>query len=137
MSYIFAQLRRFVIERAGSRCEYCHLSQEGQEATFHIDHIVPQSAGGENIAANLALACVSCSLRKAARQSSLDSETGSEVPLYNPRSNDWNEHFKWRGEYVDGITPIGRATVAALCMNRLLAVAIRREETAVRRHPPF
>ena len=27
--------------RALGRCEYCQLSQAGQEATFHIDHVMP------------------------------------------------------------------------------------------------
>jgi 5-methylcytosine-specific restriction endonuclease McrA len=91
-------LRRFVIERADSRCEYCRLSQEGQEATFHLDHIIPKLVGGETIAENLALACVSCSLRKAARQSAIAPQTGREVSLYNPRSDDWHDHFKREGE---------------------------------------
>ena len=60
-------LRWQVVERAGNRCEYCGLSQEGQEAVFHVDHIFPVSLGGLTELANLALACVSCSLRKAAR----------------------------------------------------------------------
>jgi hypothetical protein len=137
MSYVPAQLRRLVIERAASRCEYCRLSQEGQEATFHIDHIIPESVGGETVAENLSLACVSCSLRKAARQNVIDPQTGKEVPLYNPRSDDWHDHFKWEGEYVHGMTPTGRATVTALNMNRLLAIAIRREEMALGRHPAF
>jgi len=136
MSYIPAQLRRLVIERAASRCEYCLLSQEGQEATFHIDHVFPTSFGGETIAGNLALACVSCSLRKAARQSVVDPQTGSEVPLYNPRRDDWNDHFDWEDEYIEGKTLTGRATVAALNMNRLLAIAIRRAEIKLGRHPP-
>ncbi|MEP0982691.1 HNH endonuclease signature motif containing protein [Leptolyngbya sp. FACHB-17] len=68
MTTIPASLRRFVIQRADNRCEYCRISQVGQAATFHIDHIVPVVAGGETIADNLALACVSCSLRKGARQ---------------------------------------------------------------------
>jgi hypothetical protein len=137
MSYVPAQLRRLVIERADSRCEYCRLSQEGQEATFHIDHIIPKSIGGETIAENLALACVSCSLRKAARQSSIDPQTGKEVVLYNPRSDEWHDHFKWEGECISGMSPTGRATVTALNMNRLLAIAIRREEIALGRHLPF
>lgn len=137
MSYVPPQLRQLVVERAALRCEYCRLSQEGQEATFHIDHIIPESVGGETIAENLALACVSCSLRKAARQISLDPQTGREAHLYNPRSDNWHDHFKWEGEYVHGITPTGRATIAALNMNRLLAIAIRREEMAVGRHPAF
>ena len=56
-----AQLRRQVIQRAQNRCEYCGLAQEGQEAAFHTDHVVPVLAGGETTLSNLALACVSCS----------------------------------------------------------------------------
>lgn len=61
-----ASLRRLVVQRAGDRCEYCGLSQVGQAATFHIDHVIPIAAGGGTVAANLALACVSCSLYKGA-----------------------------------------------------------------------
>jgi len=78
MVTIRASLRRLVIQRAENRCEYCRISQIGQVATFHIDHIVPVVAGGETITENLALACVSYSLRKGARQNLQDSETGAE-----------------------------------------------------------
>jgi 5-methylcytosine-specific restriction endonuclease McrA len=70
-----------VIQRSGDRCEYCSLSQAGQAATFHIDHIIPVAAGGATTEDNLALACVSCSLRKAARQTVEDPETGKTVPI--------------------------------------------------------
>ena len=79
MSSIPALLRKLVIRRAGNICEYCHLSQKGQEATFHLDHIKPIDSGGETIAENLALACVSCSLRKGAKETAIDSETNQEV----------------------------------------------------------
>ena len=46
MSDVSAALRDEVALRAGDRCEYCGLSQVGQEATFHIDHVVPRAAGG-------------------------------------------------------------------------------------------
>lgn len=39
MRHIPSNLRKTVIRRAVNRCEYCRLSQKGQEATFHIDHI--------------------------------------------------------------------------------------------------
>ena len=55
-----ANLRRQVITRAANCCEYCGLAQTGQEATFHIDHVVPVVAGGQSTSENLALACVSC-----------------------------------------------------------------------------
>lgn len=84
MSAIPVSLRRLVIQRADNRCEYCKISQIGQVATFHIDHIVPVVAAGETTTENLALACVSCSLRKGARQTLVDSETGEVVSIFNP-----------------------------------------------------
>ena len=54
-------------------------------ATFHIDHIIPVVAGGETTSDNLALACVSCSLRKGARQELKDLQTGETVTIFNPR----------------------------------------------------
>lgn len=136
MSYIPAELRRLVIQRAAGRCEYCGLSQEGQEATFHIDHVIPVTAGGQTVAENLALACVSCSLRKAARQTAIDPQSGKEVALYNPRRDTWREHFRWEDAYLVGLTATGRATIEALDMNRVLILAIREEEAALGRHPP-
>jgi hypothetical protein len=136
MGMIPARLHRMVVQRAHGRCEYCGLSQEGQEAQFHIDHVVPVAHGGETIGENLALACVSCSLRKAARQHALDPQTGAEVALFNPRIDSWAKHFHWDGVRVLGLTPTGRSTVDALKMNRLLILAIRKEETFRGRHPP-
>ncbi len=135
MRHIPARLRQLVIQRAVERCEYCGLSQAGQEATFHIDHVIPLVAGGETVPKNLALACVSCSLRKAARQTAIDPQSSEEVALYNPRYDTWHEHFQWDDVYLVGLTATGHATIAALNMNRILILAIRREEATVGRHP--
>lgn len=136
MTKITAALRRWVIQRANNRCEYCGISQIGQVATFHIDHIIPVVAGGETSAENLALACVSCSLRKGARQKLEDSETDELVYIFNPRQQRWNDHFAWNGVEVIGLTAIGRATVQALNLNRSTMLAIRAEEELRGRHPP-
>jgi hypothetical protein len=133
---ISATLRRQVIDRAGNRCEYCRLAQTGQEATFHIDHVVPVVGGGKTAVENLALACVSCSLRKGGRMLSRDPQTGEHVVLFNPRVESWPTHFRWQGVWIVGTTPAGRATVLALSMNRRLALAIREEEANRGRHPP-
>ena len=71
---ILTSLARY--PRADNRCEYCGISQIGQVATFHIDHIVPSVAGGTTTADNLALACVSCFLRKGVRQRLEDPSKG-------------------------------------------------------------
>ncbi len=135
MSYIPTFLRRLVIRRAENRCEYCGLSQAGQEATFHIDHIIPLSLGGKTAAENLALACVSCSLRKSARITFIDPDVGLEVRLFHPRQDVWANHFAWEGTRLIGLTSTGRATIAALDLNRTLILAIREEESKLGRHP--
>jgi len=131
-----AHLRRQVIQTAQNRCEYCGLAQVGQEAAFHVDHVTPINAGGKTLLENLALACVSCSLRKGARQTAADPQTAAEVPLFNPRRDLRRLHFRWHGVRLVGISPTGRATVSALKLNRAVAQAIRQEEAERHRHPP-
>lgn len=129
-------LRRQVIQRAENRCEYCGLSQAGQEAAFHIDHVIPLAARGATAFFNLALACVSCSLRKGPRQKAVDPRTSISVDLFNPRRNSWRLHFRWDNNgRILGLTSIGRATVSALSMNRPLALGIRQEELRRGRQP--
>jgi hypothetical protein len=136
MSYIPVALVRQTTERAGNRCEYCGLSQLGQEATFHVDHVIPVAASGPTVLDNLALACVSCSLRKNAKLTAVDPDTRAEVPIFNPRTQRWSDHFRWDGYRVVGLTPTGRATTDSLDMNRPLILAIREEEADRGRHPP-
>ena len=129
-------LRKEVIQRAGDRCEYCALSQAGQEAAFHIDHVHPVAEGGETLLENLALACVSCSLRKGARSMAVDPLTSNKAPLFHPRRDSWPDHFAWKGNRVRPLTATGRATLVLLKMNRATVVAIRAEERLQGRHPP-
>ena len=127
-SHIPAHLERRVRQRANDHCEYCGLSQQWQEATFHVDHVKPKSVGGKTALDNLALACVSCSLRKAARVNANDPSTGNLVKLFNPRRDRWGLHFELTSSCrLRGLTDTGRATVRALGMNRAAIVAIRRE----------
>lgn len=134
--HVPVSLQRRVRLRASDRCEYCRISQVGQEATFHVDHVVPRKLGGVTALENLALACVSCSLRKAARTTATDPDTGDATQLFHPRLHAWSDHFSAdvSGEVL-GLTAIGRGTIAALSMNRVLAVAIRREERSRDRWP--
>jgi hypothetical protein len=54
--HIPVSLQRCVRLQASERCEYCRIAQVGQEATFHVDHVMPQAAGGLTSLENLALA---------------------------------------------------------------------------------
>jgi 5-methylcytosine-specific restriction endonuclease McrA len=135
MAHIPAALRRLVIRRAENRCEYCGLAQIGQIATFHIDHVIPVASGGGTTEDNLALACVSCSLRKGARVAAADPHSGDLVPIYNPRKASWRQHFRWEEYQIVGLTATGRATVAALALNRATILLIREEEAFRGRYP--
>lgn len=134
---IAASLVGEVRSRAQEICEYCLLPQSSQEATFHIDHILPRQAGGATTASNLALACVTCSLRKAARFYVRDPLSREIVRIFHPRQEEWSEHFSISDEFeLIGITPTGRATIDALCMNRKAIVSIRKELNLLDRYPP-
>jgi hypothetical protein len=85
--------------------------------TFHVEHIVPQCAGGQSTADNLALACPACNLHKSNRIQVVDPDTRNVVPLFHPRQQLWTEHFQWLGFLVSGRTAVGRATVVALHLN--------------------
>jgi len=124
--HVPTSLQRRVRERARERCEYCGIAQELQEATFHIDHVVPRVEGGATSLDNLALACVSCSLRKGPRRAATDPDTGAESALYDPRSQRWDDHLRLADDgRLEGLTPTGRATIALLKMNRPLAILLR------------
>ena len=43
--HIPTRLAQEVRDRANEVCEYCLLPQKSQEATFHIDHVVPRRQG--------------------------------------------------------------------------------------------
>lgn len=69
-----SDLRVQVEQRAGGRCEYCRMHSSLQGATFHLEHVVPQSCGGKTELANLAWACPSCNLHKSDRLEVPDGE---------------------------------------------------------------
>jgi 5-methylcytosine-specific restriction endonuclease McrA len=124
--HIPAALVKAVHRRARYICEYCHLPQILREAVFHTDHVFPRAAGGPSEMDNLALACVTCSLRKAAKTHGRDPQSKELIPLFNPRQQRWSDHFRWAGSKLIGLTPTGRATIMALGMNRPAVVAIRK-----------
>src|SRR5262245_7459772 len=125
-----------VAERAGHRCEYCRMHQSLQGATFHPEHITPRCHSGPSILENLALACPSCNLHKSCRTEVEDPESGASVPLYNPRTQSWDNHFAWQGYRVVGKTPGGRALVVAFDLNHPRRLRIRQAEGYFGLFPP-
>lgn len=86
---------------------------------FTIDHIIPQSLGGSDDPENLALACRRCNERRYNFITGFDRHTQTVVPLFNPREQQWSEHFIWTADAreIVGVTPTGRATCDRLDLN--------------------
>jgi hypothetical protein len=55
----------------------------------------------------------------------IDPIGGKVAPLYHPRLDEWDKHFRMEGASIEGITPIGRATVRVLAMNDARRVELR------------
>ena len=127
-----------MIDRARCCCEYCQSQERFSPEPFSVEHIAPRYSGGPTVESNLALSCQGCNNHKAIRTIALDPETGARASLFNPREENWNEHFTWSEDYttVRGRTPTGRATVAALRLNREGLVNMRRVLYAMGEHPP-
>ncbi len=86
---------------------------------LHVEHIIPLAAGGNSDEENLWLACPLCNGFKGSQTHHPDPETGEAAPLFNPRRQNWRDHFQWSagGVEIQGMTPTGRATVVALKLN--------------------
>jgi len=130
-------LRRMVAERAWRLCEYCRCPESFCPDPFCLDHIQPESLGGETIMANLAFACAGCNAYKQDRTSA-SLPAGQTIRLFNPRKDRWEEHFRWSEDFlfVIGRTPIARATIHVLRLNRPGLVNLRQILRATGNHPP-
>ncbi len=127
-----------VVERAQGYCEYCRSSVRFAMQSFSVDHIVPVDAQGKTVSDNLAFACEGCNAHKHAKTQASDSVTNELVPLFNPRQQKWHDHFAWSLDFtlIIGLTPMGRATIDTLQMNREGVVNLRRALYIIGEHPP-
>lgn len=137
-AYISVELQRSVRERFADCCAYCHTAEDLTATTFEFEHIVPLSNGGETRFSNLCLSCPMCNRYKSDRVLIPDPVTQAEVPLFHPHQDRWTEHFSWNESSTEiiGMTPIGRATIEALRMNRPQMIRVRRMWVAMSQHPP-
>jgi hypothetical protein len=127
MTTVPPRLVREVAEQAGYRCEYCRTPQVVTAQSFHVDHIIPRAQGGTSSLENLCYACPRCNLLKGDRVTGVDPRTGREVPLFHPRHDLWQVHFRWNPTFrhIIGRTATGRATVAVLQLNASSLVRAR------------
>jgi len=117
MSYVPAELRRLVWERARESCEYCLIPESAAFAAHQVDHIIAEKHGGHTDADNTALSCIVCNKRKGSDLTSIDPVSGATVPLFHPRKDRWSSHFQLVGGRIEPLTAVGRATVRLLQLN--------------------
>lgn len=111
-------------ERAQDRCEYCGKRQISF-FPHEVDHVLAQKHGGQTTLENLALACFECNRYKGSDVASFDPHTGQLTPLFNPRQQKWDEHFRDEEGVIVPLTPEGRVTVMLLRLNEPTRVTER------------
>lgn len=135
---VTAEQRRLVIARAKFCCEYCVSQVAFSAQSFSVEHTIPRYKMGKTILENLAFACQGCNGSKHIKTEGVDPVTQKREALFNPRTQSWSDHFAWNDDYtlMLGLTPIGRATIAELKLNRSGVVNLRRALFIIGEHPP-
>lgn len=132
------ELRQRLAEEARYRCGYCLTQEVVSGIPLTLEHIIPKARGGKDDEDNLWLSCRLCNEAKGVLIEAVDPQTDESVPLFNPRTQVWTDHFAWSedGTQVIGQTPVGRATVATLSLNSELRVRARSIWVEAGWHPP-
>jgi hypothetical protein len=99
------------------------------------DHIIAVKHGGQSVADNLALACFDCNRFKGSDISSIDPINGALTPLFNPRTQEWSDHFMIEGGRINPLTATGRVTELVLKLNLPSRVEVREILAKIGRYP--
>jgi hypothetical protein len=79
--------------------------------------VIAEKHGGGTTIDNLALSCLPCNRRKGSDIGAIDPQSGQFVRLFNPRQQQWSDHFELVSARIVGRTPEGRATAEFLQLN--------------------
>ena len=107
------EIARAVRERAKGVCEYCLLAEVDSPFSFHVEHIIPKAHRGSDDIDNLALACPQCNQRKGTNLTGIDPDTGQLTPLFNPRTERWDDHFSLKQGRILPATAVARTTLGS------------------------
>ena len=112
-------LRRRVVQRAHSRCEYCRIPEAITLLGCEVDHIVSEKHGGATVENNLALACFACNRNKGSDLGSyLTPDSEVLTRFFHPRRDRWEDHFQvYPDGRIDGRTPEGMVTMRLFDFN--------------------
>lgn len=136
--YYNAELRQRLLEADDRCCAYCQTTEANSGQLMTVDHIIPESKGGETEFDNLCFACRRCNEFKGATVEITDPLSDKIMPLFHPRQQRWDDHFAWNMSSIRlvGLTAVGRATIIALNMNNEVIIDARQRWVSVGWHPP-
>jgi hypothetical protein len=131
-------IKERIRQQAKNRCGYCLSRQDLVPNIFQIDHILALALGGTDDEENFWLLCPKCNLAKSKKTEGFDEKTQSVASLFNPRTQNWQEHFEWSpdGTQIIGKTAIGRVTVIEAKLNDNLHITVRLNWIKAGWHPP-
>ena len=114
--WISDQLRQTIADRANLLCEYCLIAEGDTFYGCEVDHIMSLKHGGSSELDNVAYACALCNRAKGSDIGSV-SASGEFTRFFNPRTDQWSEHFRLEGASIQPLTTIGEVTARILGFN--------------------
>lgn len=126
MVYIPEKLRALVHRRVNHACEYCLLPDTLSFYPHEVDHVIAIKHGGTTTADNLAYACWRCNRYKGSDLGSFEPESRHFSFLFNPRQQNWDDHFYLQNAQITGKTSEGKTTVHFLRFNSPERIAERK-----------
>ena len=132
--YISPEIRLKVVTRAKFLCEYCLIAEEDTFFGCEVEHIISLKHGGSSELDNLAYACAFCNRHKGSDIGSI-SESGEFSRFFNPRTDQWAEHFRLDGIIIESISLIGEVTARILQFNHGDQLLERQALSEVGRYP--
>jgi hypothetical protein len=96
-----------------------------------------QKHRSETVLDNLCLACLPCNRHKGIDFASFDPETKQVVLLFNPRIDDWADHFQLDNIHIIPLTVQGRITIFILQLNDETRLRERKALLNIGRYPPY
>jgi len=116
-SYIGAELRRKVQERARFLCEYCLIHEDDMVFGGEVDHVISEKHGGATTAENLAYTCRFCNRAKGSDIGTIVPGAAQFTRFFDPRRDRWSDHFALAGVEIVALTPVGEGTVRIFGLN--------------------
>jgi 5-methylcytosine-specific restriction endonuclease McrA len=69
-----------------------------------IDHVIAATHGGVLKADNRVSACAQCNRFQGSDVATFNPQTGQVVPLVNPRTQSWHDHFRLDGAVITALS---------------------------------